>query len=76
MIAPVPVHCFSITFTKLMKMSHFNEQYLRGEIQVMFEELNVPITVEEVRKGLKHLKYGASAGPDLILIEFLKHGTN
>ena len=54
----------------------FNEQYLRGEIQVMFEELNVPITVEEIRKGLEQLKNGASAGPDLILNEFLKHGRN
>ena len=42
----------------------------------MFEELNIPITVEEIRKGLKQLKNGASAGPDLILNEFLKHGTN
>ena len=42
----------------------------------MFEELNVPITVEEIRKGLKQLKNGASACPDLILNEFLKHGTN
>ena len=53
-----------------------NEQYLKGEIQVMFEELNVPITVEEIRKDLKHLKNGASAGPALNLNEFLKHGKN
>ena len=42
----------------------------------MFEELNVPITVEEIRKGIKELKNGTSAGPDLILNEFLKRGTN
>ena len=42
----------------------------------MFEELNVPITVEEIRKGLKQLKNGASSGPALNLNEFLKHGTN
>ena len=54
----------------------FNERYLKGEIQIMFEELNVPITVEEIRKCIKELKNGASAGPDLILNEFLKRGTN
>ena len=25
-------------------------------MQIMFEELNVPISVEEIRKGLKQLK--------------------
>ena len=42
----------------------------------MFEELNVPISVEEIRKGLKQLQNGSSAGPDLLLNEFLKFGTN
>ena len=45
-------------------------------MQIMFEDLNVPISVEEIRKGLKQLKNGASAGPDLMLNEFLKYGTN
>ena len=54
----------------------FYEQYLRGEMQIMFEILNVPISVEEIRKGLKQLKNGSSAGPGLLLNEFLKFGTN
>ena len=54
----------------------FNERYLRGEIQIMFDELNVTISLEEIRKGIKQLRNGASAGPDLMLNEFLKHGSN
>ena len=54
----------------------FNERYLRGEIQIMFDEQNVTISLEEIRKGIKQLRNGASAGPDLMLNEFLKHGSN
>ena len=39
----------------------------------MFDELNVTIPLEEIRKGIKQLRNGASAGPDLMLNEFLKH---
>ena len=42
----------------------------------MFEELNVPISLEEIKKGVSQLRNGASSGPDLILNEFLKKGTN
>ena len=55
---------------------YFNERYAQGEIQVMFEELNLPISFEEIKKGVSQLRNGASAGPDLFLNEFLKKGTN
>ena len=42
----------------------------------MFEELNLPISFEEIKKGVSQLRNGASAGPDLFLNEFLKKGTN
>ena len=42
----------------------------------MFEELNVPISLEKIKKGVSHLRTGASSGPDLFLNEFLKKGTN
>ena len=49
---------------------------MQGELQVMFEELNLPISLEEIKKGVRQLRNGASAGPDLFLNEFLKNGTN
>lgn len=54
----------------------FNERYIQGEIQVMFDELNLPITIQEIKKGVSQLRNGASAGPDLLLNEFLKKGTD
>ena len=55
---------------------YFNERYAQGELQVMFEELNLPISIGEIKKGISQLRNGASAGPDLLLNEFLKNGTN
>ena len=42
----------------------------------MFEELNLAISLDEIKKGISQLRNGASAGPDLLLNEFLKNGTN
>ena len=42
----------------------------------MFEELNVQITMQEIRKAVKLLKNGKSSGLDLFLNEFLKYGIN
>ena len=54
----------------------FNERYLNGEYQVMFNELNVEISYEEIKKAVKQLRNGASAGPDLYINEFFKNGTD
>ena len=49
---------------------------MQEELQVMFEELNLSISLEEIKDGIRQLRNGASAGPDLFLNEFLKQGTN
>ena len=54
----------------------FNERYVNSEFQIMFEELNIPIAYSEVLLAVKQLKNGAGAGPDLLLNEFYKKGTN
>ena len=55
---------------------HFNERYINGEYQIMFEELNGAITYLEIKKAVKQLRNGASAGPDLFLNEFFKNGND
>ena len=40
----------------------------------MFDELNVNITVEEIRRAINQLKTGRSGGPDKFLNEFFIHG--
>ncbi len=53
---------------------YFNERYLNEEFQVMFDDLNVEISQDEIKKACTSLKNGKSAGPDYVLNEFLKHG--
>ena len=38
---------------------------------MMFEELNVQISMQEIRKAVRLLKNGKSSGPDMFLNEFL-----
>ena len=52
----------------------FNEQYLNGEFQIIFDELNTDITEDEIIKACKELRTGRSSGPDQVLNEFFKHG--
>ena len=51
----------------------FNERYVKGELQIMFHELDAEISVSEIRKGVQSLKNGKSCGPDLF---FFKYGIN
>ena len=44
---------------------HFNERYIMGEMQVIFDELNLAISTIEIKVALKQMRNGASAGPDL-----------
>ena len=53
---------------------HFIERYERDEFTIMFDELNIDISIEEIDKAIKQLKNNKSAGPDLILNEFLTNG--
>ena len=46
---------------------YFNDRFLNSEVQVMFDELNVPITESELRFNVKQLGLGRSGGPDKVL---------
>jgi len=50
---------------------HFVERIERNEFDVMFDELNVPISNECILKAIKELNTGKSADPDMLLNEFL-----
>ena len=47
---------------------------MQGEVQIMFDELNIPITFEEINVAVNQLYYGKSGGPDKILNKFFIHG--
>ena len=53
----------------------FNERFLNSEAQVMFGELDVEITQNEIFKAIKELKTSRSGGPDKLLNEFFIHGS-
>ena len=44
-------------------------------MQIVFDELNSEVTIEELRLAISQLKNGKSAGPDAILNEFIKFGS-
>ena len=44
--------------------------YIDGNVEVLYEELNYSITTEETINAIKGLKYGKSAGQDLLINEF------
>ena len=52
----------------------FQERFLDTEIQMMFSELDIEITRDEILKSIKQLKNGKSGGPDQLLNEFILHG--
>ena len=47
------------------------DRYIQGEVQVMFDEMNVPISYDEINTAIGQLSNGKSGGPDKILNEFL-----
>ena len=53
----------------------FSEQYVRGEFQIMFDELNSEILRTELLTAINQLRNGASPGPDFLLNEFFKNGS-
>ena len=46
---------------------YFNERFFKSEVQIMFDELNFPITESEIRSNVKQLGQGRSGGPDRLL---------
>ena len=55
---------------------HFNERYVNDEFCIMFNELNVEFSQEEILKSIKQLKTNKSGGPDRLINEFFIHGKN
>ena len=51
----------------------FNEHYLRGEFQIMFDELNSEILRTDLLTFINQLRNGASPGPDWLSNEFFKN---
>ena len=49
---------------------YFNERYLKDELQIIFSELDVPISTAEISKAINELSNGKSAGPDRLINEF------
>lgn len=64
----------SVFFQPDEDILYFNERYLGGELNIMFEELNNIITTHEIKKCCKKLNNGKSGGPDNFLNEFFKYG--
>ena len=54
---------------------NYNQLYEGDGLQIVFEELNSEIIIEELRLAIGQLKNGKSAGPDAILNEFIKFGS-
>ena len=52
---------------------YFNERYENNEFAIMFEELNVVFSREEILKA-NQLHANKSAGPDKLINEFFIHG--
>ncbi|XP_052772033.1 uncharacterized protein LOC128211362 isoform X1 [Mya arenaria] len=55
---------------------YFHDRYMNEELNIMFEELNVPFSHEDIVKACNQLNNGKAAGPDYLLNEFFKHGIN
>ena len=49
----------------------FVERYENNEFDIMFGELNVDFSKEEIGKSINQLKTNKSAGPDYLINEFL-----
>ncbi|MCG8048238.1 MAG: reverse transcriptase family protein [Candidatus Thiodiazotropha endolucinida] len=52
----------------------FNERYVQGEINIIFDELNLKFSENEIIKAIQQLKTGRSGGPDRLINEFFIHG--
>ena len=46
---------------------YFNEQYAKNEFDIIFDELNLDFTQEEVLNAIKQLKLNKSGGPDCLI---------
>ena len=53
---------------------YFNERYVLPEFSIMFDELNVNFSHDEVLRSIKQLKTSKSGGPNNLINEFFIHG--
>ena len=56
--------------------SFIYERYIKNEIQIMFSELDEPISNIEISKAIAQLKNGKCGGPDKLINEFFSSGAN
>ena len=54
--------------------SLFYERYVNDEFSIMFEELNLNFSQNEILQSIKQLKTNKSGGPDELINEFFIHG--
>ena len=54
----------------------FVERYENNEFDIMFQELNVPFTNNEIFNAIKQLNSNKSSGPVLYINEFFIHGND
>ena len=59
-----------------MFVSCINERYVQSELQIMFSELNLEITLSEIKKAVRQLKLVRSGGSDLFINELLYYGND
>ncbi len=55
---------------------NFNDTYIKGELQVMFAELDIPINNDDIKSAIKQLHSGKSSGSDKLINEFYIHGSD
>ena len=61
-------------FTPDEDVIYFNERYVQTEFSIMFDELNLNFSHDEVLRSIKQLKTNKSGGPDNLINEFFIHG--
>ena len=52
----------------------FNERYANNEFRIIFKDLNIGLSQDEVLNSIKQLKLNKSGGADMFINEFLVHG--
>ena len=59
---------------RMLYRFYFIERYERNEMDIMFQELNTPFSVESILKAIGQLNTNKIARPDMFLNEFFMHG--
>ena len=54
--------------------AYFNERYENNEFTILFNELHISCTNDDILKAVSQLKTNKSGGPDKLINEFLVYG--